>query len=155
MNREILFKAKRIDNNEWVEGFYVRLPLVHYDKTEELITDKTGTSYEVDPSTVSQYVGIEDINGNKIFENDVVRDLSIYSIHKGYVENGKESEENLQQWIDTAKVGCVKFCTEDVASCGCCFPSFGGTGFKVEDITLQGCEVIGNKFDNPELLKQS
>ena len=40
--REILFKGKRIDTGEWVEGYYVRLPLVHYKKTEELIVDIKG-----------------------------------------------------------------------------------------------------------------
>lgn len=154
MSREILFRAKRIDNNEWVEGFYVRIPLINCDNIEELITDKTGTSYEVDHSTVSQYVGIEDVNGNKIFENDVVRDLSTYLIHKDYVENGIESEEVLQEYIDTAKRGIVCFDIENVGSCGCCYPYFIGTGFKAYDISLNECEVIGNKFDNPELIKE-
>ena len=69
--REILFKAKRKDNGEWVEGYVYRIseslnPVI-------VLKDKCGESYEVDPETVCQYTGLTDKNGKKIFEDDVLK----------------------------------------------------------------------------------
>ena len=100
--REILFKAKRIDNGEWVEGYLVKACQNTYPNGYEII-DKNGinydeldcwqpsfTSYEVDEKTICQYTGLVDKNGNKIWENDVVEFKEV-----GY--------------IPITKVGCVVY----------------------------------------------
>lgn len=73
MNREIKFKAKRLDNKQWVEG-----DLLHSYEGGAIIVPITeigeskGGAFSVDPSTVCQYTGLKDKNGTLIFEGDVI-----------------------------------------------------------------------------------
>lgn len=65
--REIIFKARRLDNGEWVFG-----DLNHFSDGRAAIADSEQDWFLVDPETVCQYTGLEDRKGCRIFENDIV-----------------------------------------------------------------------------------
>ena len=123
--REILFRGKRIDNGEWVEGYFVNLWLIHYQKHQPIITDNNAVSYDVDPSTVGQYTGLCDKNGKKIFEGDIIAFTAYGFDYVGTVEfaDGSFSVmcEHASPFLDQA-------------------------------VSKHGAYIIGNMHDNPELL---
>ena len=133
MKREILFKAKRIDNNKWVQGYL----FMHWDKSyiawgavnsRPLIT-------EVIPETVGQYTGINDKHDNKIFEGDILQ-------YKVYHRNG--SHDNRKEVI--INKGCVsprEMTEKDTRD--------NSVAYSISRSTF---EVIGNVHENKELLKR-
>ena len=93
--REILFKAKRLENREWVEGSLISFAdggrAILPSKSAALC--KKGASLfftvnclEVDPSTVCQYTGLTDRNGAKVFENDKMIFYAYGKNYCGFVE---------------------------------------------------------------------
>lgn len=143
--RDILFKAKRISDGQWVEGYLYKQVGVKdriYFAIE--VIDNTVKAYEVDESTICQYTGLTDKNGNKIWENDVVR----YQF---------DTDDCIFPNKDTKKrVGKIFF-SDFRASFSV---AMGRNGSKVINNDLfkyvqngNRVEVIGNIFDNPELLE--
>lgn len=82
--REILFKAKRADNGDWVEGYLWSKRTIGY-------TSPVGNTDEIviDPETVCQFTGMTDKNGRKVFEGDKVRIKYIY------LHESKEAETDV------------------------------------------------------------
>ena len=127
MEDRYLFKAKRLDNGEWVIGNRIDSP-----DCRVAISETTGEwkLYECIPSTICQCTGLKDKNGKLIWENDIV----------GYYDKYGE------KWC-YGLVGYGEF------NCSCCSGVYGWH-FGDEDIReYQRYEVKGNKFDNPELLE--
>lgn len=157
MNREILFRGKSVETNEWVYGSYI---LEKYGNTPYICYFEYGTfvnikQVEVIPETVGEFTGMTDKNGTKIFEGDIVRTQPFYT--RPYSEKRKEK----QFW------GIVEYHTATFRNLGS--PTNGqkyDSSWRVniiEDIGDYGyynwtrfwnCEVVGNKFDNPELINE-
>lgn len=82
MKREIIFRGKRLDNGEWVEGTPVwsinnRCYMIVGAKEAEQIDFLYQVEYvEVDPETIGQWTGITDVNGQRIFEDDIIECIS-------------------------------------------------------------------------------
>lgn len=137
--REILFRGKRTDNGEWAEGSYCA------DAIEQLYGIGSGVDgfirrfnpderrtymFEVERETVGQYTGLTDKNGRKIFEGDIVeRGGRIWLV---------EYSNKYGQFMMTTY-------TEKGISWSRSF----------DLIPPDWCEVIGNIYDNPELLEGS
>ena len=141
--RDILFKAKRIDNGEWVEGAY--FPKTKYPTKKnrtfiwvwqigKIYCDyNCGYSpYEVDEKTICQYTGLKDKNGNKIWENDIIKPYDTVT-----------NENYIISW--DKEMGAFVFCDINTNN-----SLYVLVGHYIESI--QSVEVIGNIFDNPELL---
>lgn len=130
MNERYLFKAKRIDNGEWIQGYLYGI----WEKRYILLgmTNDVPNMIEVDHTTICQCTGLKDKNGKLIWENDIVKNEK-GNFYKAFWQN------NYYQfsWI------CVK---SDVLPIGAKWNLWSIKSFEIE--------VIGNIFDNKELLER-
>lgn len=70
----IKFKAKRLDNGEWIIGSFVVMKIPALSKTTIGIVAAGGaTLHEIDPSTVCMFTGLKDCEGNELYEHDVIK----------------------------------------------------------------------------------
>ena len=139
MNREILFKAKRLDNSEWVEGYYLNIAKInHFICTGKIKLDGAlkgiiaPEMYAIDPDTLCQYTGLTDKNGEKIWENDICdrkeKYPEIVTYNKGDWQLDYSYVFGKEMHTDACNLG-FYVCERDCV------------------------EVIGNIFDNSDLLE--
>ena len=154
MEDRYLFKAKRIDNGEWVIGNLITnvffrlgqsIPYIlcpdkaEYDCFEDF-TEGNGI-FEVQPDTICQCTGLKDKNGKLIWENDIVKDLfsdTYAPIRYGSYQNCFDSTktEHIGFYVDWSEKYTKNY-RKDL-------------GYWIH---MVDAEVIGNIFGNPELLE--
>lgn len=122
---DIKFKAKRLDNNTWVEGyFYAECGNTYIieDRQSESMLNRNG-AHQVDPSTVCQFTGLKDGKGNEIWEGDIIRNPEF------------PFEKRTVTWSNNSS----------------CFMPIDEDGFKDRDfsflVLFKKWNVVGNKFD--------
>lgn len=130
MEDRYLYKAKRLDNGEWVQGYLYGI----WEKRYILwgMTNDVPNMIEVDPSTICKCTGLKDKNGKLIWENDVVKDK-----HGNFYKAFWQDNYYQFSWI------CIKSDNK----------LFIEAKWNLWSIKNFEIEVIGNIFDNPELLE--
>lgn len=125
--REILFRGKHTSSGKWIISPSIRQEA---DGSVYLLVKRTW--YQVDPETVGQYTGLTDKNGNKIFEGDIVEFL-----YNDFIIRGKvfylESESAFVVYYELSE---QRLFIHSKTLCNC-----------------NNAKVIGNIYDNPELLE--
>ena len=135
MNREILFRGKRVDNGEWVGGFYVKYG-IKGEKRDCIIPMSAAVlyAYEVISETIGQYTGLTDKNGVEIFEGDIA---SFKRFENNYV--GKIIFNN--------KTAGFEFWWNVIVG------AYGEKATRCANLSVcDEIEVIGNIHDNSEML---
>lgn len=83
---DIKFKAKRLDNGEWIIGSFVVMKIPALSKTTIGIVAAGGaTLHEVDPSTVCQFTGLKDCENQDIYEGDIMAEKECLEFEVGYI----------------------------------------------------------------------
>jgi len=131
MNRDILFRAKRVNGGKWLESMTISRGTIKrkaHDIFMEISPDKW---VGIIPETVGQFTGLTDKNGNKIFEGDILK----------INHNSEYKNPLLCEW--DSYNACFKFTDKNDYDCA----------YYLNQKDLSQNEITGNVFDNPKLLK--
>lgn len=164
--REILFRGKRKDNGNFIEGFFIFDGFDHYivkfyaDENAEGTLYPVQESFEVIPGTEGQFTGRTDKNGKRIFEGDIVKQTFEKTVATMAIDWGADEYADLYG----EDVGAVVI----IPSKGVCIKhpvihrevngettQHGERARMYKTVCSGRCEIIGNIHDNPELLEVS
>lgn len=144
MKREIKFRAKAINNEffqgEWVDGYYTKV--LWSGNLVDIISDGAH-EIPIQIETLGQFTGLHDKNKTRIYEGDIVRMSYVAEICTDddcYEEEGKYVGVAT---ITANKGVCLNPCVKN-----------GLYNTKYKPLSAYRSEVIGNIYDNPDLIKQ-
>ena len=138
--REVIFRGKRADNGEWIEGSLLGIDWCDKPSTYSIAPNTpVSVFYSVIPETIGQYTGLTDKNGVRIFEGDILKSTI------KFIDCNDEGYSILHH--DIEDIGIVEWRKD-----GFMIVHKSGTWARC----FYGCEnyVIGNIHDNPELLQK-
>ena len=155
--REILFRGKRTDNGEWVYGYFVKM----FGEYSIIPLEDENTVYPVVPETVGQYTGLTDKNGKKIFEGYIVK--CRHEMHRFGNEEYKQPYRSYEFRVEE-KCG-LYGCSRNARYYRNYEVHYYKGRFRIKNKNIThylSCdyiynhevEVIGNIYDNPELLSR-
>ncbi len=154
MKRQIIFRGKCTPESkyagEWVFGSYVQC-----ENGETLIiyaqSDNCTSTYHVIPDSVGQFTGLYDKNGNEIYEGDILRKSTFYDndFTETYLDRDTVGVVRILPSCGTTICDCIVYETDDPYE-----EKKMKERIKRAHVVGKRSEVIGNVYDNPELLKQ-
>lgn len=143
--RDIIFRAKKVNDGEWIEGYHVKVEHWLDDHEMHIIFPPYTTVYphceftsydEIEPETLGQFTGLLDKNGNKIFEGDIVK-----------TEFGRLC---IFEWFENRVTRCWDL-SPILTNSNLVHPA----PYRTSIFDSEHLEVVGNIHDNPELLEES
>lgn len=157
MDREILFRGKQIRDSEWIYGDLSRqlqesrcfvFPILKDDKIDWNDCAADPFAYEVDPNTVTQYTGLKDKNGVKIFEGDIVE---ISNFKTGRIDGPLHSHKPFNLEVVFFRGGFLFSTKNDIEKeFGLVLSEYGLQDSSSDSYSV---EVIGNIYDNKNLIE--
>lgn len=143
MNNRYIFRGKRKDNGEWIDGNLVYSQTTTRGVITEIYTLEM--TYEVIPETVGQCTGLKDKNGKLIFEGDVLKGFSY-----PFLSDGEYNYYAIVVWFENSPA--FGTCTVKNPQAKVRGISDGDTNY-MDDWNSNDWEVIGNIHDNKDLLE--
>lgn len=128
--REIEFRGYNRKNKQWLYGFYLQNRGAHFVCPDEF-DGKSWDDYEIDPDSLGQFTELYDKNHHKIYEGDIVSNG--WSVHYIRYEDGKW--DVVDEWKNWNEL--LEFAHTDYNN------------------VIRGIEVVGNMYDNPEMIHTS
>jgi uncharacterized phage protein (TIGR01671 family) len=154
--KEILFRAKRLKNREWIEGFYFYREWECGNKVDKhFIVGETNAfhsyQYEINPTTLSQFTGWKDRHENRIYENDIVEIATYTGLSEKYLI-----------WWNREMSMTEAILINGISSNGTDYYNHKSCDYETFCVMMQDpwgdfgdIKVIGNLFDNPELIEEA
>ena len=122
--REILFRGKRKDNGEWVFGYFIKL------SPKEVVIVTNNSYVGIEPETGSEYTGLTDKNGRRIFEGDILQ-----------FDYDGDNGEKMFEWYTVQELQNGAF------KASCTIGDNAGDIVLLEDLPISEMYIIGKKWE--------